>query len=403
MAKRDLDSQLDDAFEGGRYKSAYNISLKLMKEFPDKPKYPLTAATSLFQMGKRREALTIVRDAVRRFPEFVVLRLIQIPLEGSLEGSDKAEQCCRETLDLLPPDAREIKAQVLNLLGTALWDQRRKEEALDVWRSTVKEFPDFQAAAENLREHTNEYGEPKTVHAVMDDLNHFSAIHIRRYLAERGQTEFISKEEVAQVYGTIHLTWGEQIVPRKEETDRMTAAEKTALYESVTVDFSRKVDTASFQQSAPGQSEVARGETAELSEDLLNEMDAIFPYLPSGGGLLALCAVPLLILCGLKDRRFKALLDGKQPTEKEKDLLIWGVDVAGALLTRLIEKPGNKPDISEALEIAMERLPEPEAREAIDFVVDLLMKGFDVPKPEKKVSKGRRGRDQGSGPARAGL
>jgi len=389
MAKRDFDGELDDAIEKGEYKSAYNLSLKLMKEFPDQPKYPLMAATSLFHMGKQREALKVLREAVRRFPEYVVLRLIQIPLEGSLEGSERAEQCCRETLNILPPDAGEIKAQILNYLGTALWEQAKKEEALEVWRNTVREFPDFKTAQENLQEHTNEYGEPKTVHPLMDDLNHFSAIHVRRYFADKGRTEFLSEEEVAQVYGAIHQTWDEQVVPRKEETDQMTAAEKTALFESVVVDFTREVDTASILRAEPGEDETAGEEAPELSEEFLKEMDSLFPYLPSGGGLLAMCAVPLLALCGLKERRFKALLEGKQPTEEEKDLLVWGVDVAGALLTRLIEKPGSVPDISEALEIAMERLEEPEAREALDLVVELLTRGFDVPRPGKKGKKNK--------------
>ncbi len=395
MATRDLDGELDDALAKGKYKSVYNISLRLMKEFPDRPKYPLMAANSLFHMGKQREALKILRKAVERFPDYVLLRLIQIPLEGSLEGSKKAEQCCRATLEILPPDAGEVKAQVQNYLGTALWEQSRKEEALEVWRNSVKEFPGFEAGANNLREHINEYGEPKTVHPVMDDLNHFSTIHVRRYLAEKGQTEFLSEEEVAQVYGSIHHAWGEFIVPRKEDTDRMTAAEKTTLFESVSVDFAREVDTASILGVETGEDENTGEEGPELSEEFLKEMDSLFPYLPSGGGLLAMCAVPLLALCGLKERRFKALLEGKQPTEEEKDLLTWGVDVAGALLTRLIEKPRSSPDISEALEIAMERLEEPEAREAIEFVIELLTKGFDVPRPRKRGKKERKARGQG--------
>jgi tetratricopeptide (TPR) repeat protein len=395
MATRDVDGELDDALAKGKYESVYNISLKLMKEFPDHPKYPLMAANSLFHMGKQREALKILRKAVERFPDNVLLRLIQIPLEGSLEGSKKAEQCCRATLEILPPDAGEVKAQVQNYLGTALWDQARKEEALEVWRNTVKEFPGFEAGANNLREHTNEYGESKTVHPVMDDLNHFSTIHVRRYLADKGQTEFLSEEEVAQVYGAIHHAWGEFIVPRKEETDRMTAAEKTTLFESVSVDFDREVDTASILGVETGEDKNTGEETPELSEEFLKEMDSLFPYLPPGGGLLAMCAVPLLALCGFKERRLRALLEGKQPTEEEKDLLTWGVDVAGALLTRLIEKPRSSPDISEALEIAMERLEEPEAREAIEFVIELLTKGFDVPGPGKREKRERKGRGQG--------
>jgi tetratricopeptide (TPR) repeat protein len=392
MTSRDLDDQLDDAIEKGRYKSAYNISTKLMKDRPDLPKYPLMAATALFHLGKRREALKIVRRAVKRFPEEMVLRIIQIPLEGSLEGSEKAEMCCRETLAVIPPDAGEIKAQVLNYLGTALWDQRKKDEAIAVWRDTVKEFPDFEAAAENLRERTNEYGEPKTVHPVMDDLNHFSRIHVRRYFAERGRSEFLSEDEVAHVYGAIHMTWNEQIAPRKEETERMTAAEKTSLFECVTVDFTREVDTAGFVQGVPGETGGSEEPEGELSEDFVDGLDELFPYLPSGGGLLAMCAIPLLARCGLKERRFRAFLDGKQPTEEEKDLLFWGVDVAGALLSSLVDRPGKAPDMSEALEIAMERLEEREAREAVEFVVDLLVEGFNVPGPEHRKGKEGKGK-----------
>jgi tetratricopeptide (TPR) repeat protein len=392
MTSSNQDGQLDDAIEKGRYKSAYSISLKLMKERPDLPKYPLMAATALFHMGKRRDALKIVQKAVKRFPENMVLRLLQIPLEGSLEGSEKAEECCRETLKIIPPDAVDVKAQVLNYLGTALWDQRKKEEALEVWRDTIREFPAFAAVAENLREHTNQYGEPKSVHPVMDDLNHFSRIQVGRYFAERGQAEFRSESEVTHVYGAIHMTWNEQIAPRKEETERMTAAEKTALFESVRVDFARAVDTSGPLQGGLTEFRNSEESEVELSEDLVNELDSIFPFLPSGGGLLAMCAVPLIASCGLKERRFRALLDGKPPTDEEKDLLIWGVDVSGALLTSLVDRPGKSPDVSEALEIAMERLDERQAREAIGFVIDLLVEGFNVPGPGHKTGRKSTGR-----------
>jgi tetratricopeptide (TPR) repeat protein len=392
MARRNLESQLDKAIEQGKYKSACNIALKLMEEFPDHPKYPLMAATALFHMGKHGAALKILRKAVEQFPQYTVLRLIQIPLEGSVNGPEMAEQCCRDTLEMLPPDAGEIKAQVLNYLGTSLWEQTRKEEALDVWRALVKEFPDFEPAATNLQEHTNEYGEPKTVHPVMDDLNHFSTIQVRRYFLAKGRDEFLSEEEVAQVYGAIHQAWEEHIVPRKIETDRLTAAEKTTLFESVTVDFDRKIDTSSVLGNKPTEEPTLTDEEIEMSEEFLKEMDSLFPYLPSGGGVMAMCAVPLLALCGLKERRFRAFLEGKQPTEEEKELLLWGVDVTGVLLTKLIEKRKGPLDITEALEIATERLDEADARDAIDLVVTLLTKGFDLPHPAKGRKK-RRKRD----------
>ena len=178
---------MDAMFQKKKFKEALPLARKLLREFPKEPMAHVTVAICHVELDKPELGVDILRKAGFQFPHdhniFFNLGLIQ---EG-LELYDEAIQSLRRALELIPGEQKNERANCYNSIASCLWELHRREEALEMWRQALKEDPGFKLAEENLRNCSNEYGGPKGIHNVFDDLYHFQKIQSEKFFEKKKQ------------------------------------------------------------------------------------------------------------------------------------------------------------------------------------------------------------------------
>ncbi|HET7643391.1 MAG TPA: tetratricopeptide repeat protein, partial [Nitrososphaeraceae archaeon] len=103
----------------------------------------------------------------------------------------KAIKTYEKSIDLYDKDSKkkiEI-ADAYQNLGCVLWEDRRREEALEAWKTSLKYNPKQKQAKKNLKEFTNEYGLPSSpMGSIMDDVQVFVKMKMEEYLLTKNKT-----------------------------------------------------------------------------------------------------------------------------------------------------------------------------------------------------------------------
>jgi tetratricopeptide (TPR) repeat protein len=383
-------SRLSALFDQHKFNEALGLARKLMKQFPDEPAYYLAVFGCELQMKKFRQAHKVLLKAETRFPRHSEI-LHQLGLINYiLEDFEEAERYDRKALDALPADNKLERSMYYNDLGEALWKQHKGDDALEAWRSSLEANPENDTAQQHLDECVNEYAEPKAPNKLFDDIYHFTNIHKEQYFAQQGISDFDSAAEMQQVVGAIQHAWNEYIAPRGDETDAMTAAEKTALFRSVSVDFTQSFTTPLKTWKPPLPEELL-----PLTDDeweMMREFDEAFPYLPLSSGVLLPFAAPALLAAGFREPRIEAIISGATPTEEEEEILLWAIDMTSVILEAL-ECQGTPEEIAilkEAIDIAEEVLLPQVATLVVGHVRKTLELGFTLPPDTKQKRKRKR-------------
>jgi predicted Zn-dependent protease len=222
----------------GKYSRARRIARNLMIRNPADPIFPVVVAHTFVAQKKYKEGVKFVESLKQKFPRVTQLLEVQALGLHALQKDALAEQTELRLLELLPVSSRAERGDCCYRLGTACWRQAKREDALAWWRQALLENPLMTEAREALSRHTNEYGEAKPPAREFDDIYHFQRIQLQKYMPGRKEAVFSSESEMTKVLGAIFQAWNEQIAPRAHELDGMTAAEKTALFQTVDVDFS---------------------------------------------------------------------------------------------------------------------------------------------------------------------
>ncbi len=247
MPKRKQPGQLDNwksdlerickLMDKGRFRQVITPLKRLVVEYPDTPAPILLLSACLSEIGKSNEALKFLQDAEKRFPNhFDILYHIAETLV-ELKEYEKAEPYYRRSLDVTPARLTEERSGCYVGLGASLWEQHKRDEALQMWRLALGFDPNNDVARQNLEALTNEYKEPSAPSRVFDDLYHFQEIHQERYLKQHGRKEFETLEEANRVMEAIRVAWNQHIAPRGNEIDTLTPAEKTELFIHIEFEF----------------------------------------------------------------------------------------------------------------------------------------------------------------------
>ena len=107
-------------------------------------------------------------------------------------------------------DKKDI-ADVYQNLGCSLWEIKRREEALEAWKTCLKYNPRQRYARDNLKDFTNEYGMPRSS-VGMDDYYAFTDIKTNEYFESKRKKEFKNKEEAEYVLNKIMDAWNDKIL-----------------------------------------------------------------------------------------------------------------------------------------------------------------------------------------------
>jgi len=185
----------------GNFKKAEESLDKVLSIKPDYPKALQNKGVAYHKKGEFEEAIKMFEKAIKNFSE----------------------------------DKKEEIADVYQNLGCSLWEVRRREDALEAWRTSLKYNPKQKFAKRNLREFTNEYGLPKSP-VGMDDFWAFMDFKQKEYFSVKGKDNFDDTDEFNVVLGKIRDAWNTQVAQKYgRKLDRLKTKEKIKLFNEIKV------------------------------------------------------------------------------------------------------------------------------------------------------------------------
>ncbi|MCL4540047.1 MAG: tetratricopeptide repeat protein [Bacteroidetes bacterium] len=374
LQRRNADlRRLDKLIEQRKYRIALPFVRELVAKFPEDTIVHVGLALCLSETGQRSEALDVLQAADRRFPNDYTILYHIAETQNELEAFEDAERTYRKSLDLTPASCHVERSECYNGLGVVLWRQHKKGEALEVWKLAIRENPKNRMAQGNLRELTNQYGEPLAVSQEMDDLFHFINVQQELYLKGLDKPEFSAKQEAETFFTAVKEVWNAQVAERGKELDTMTPEEKTKLFRAVKVDHSRISESSGSATPKRVSGKTRRRTTLGQNELKLQAMmNERFDFLPSYTGTLVMIAGSrALIAAGMEPERCVAFVKGEaKATEEEKDIILWAYDLIKTLVIADTRKdtPEETGLILRAMSIAKEFLSEEEAVDTVHAV-----------------------------------
>jgi tetratricopeptide (TPR) repeat protein len=347
----------------GKYRKALPLVQEMLSAQPDDPSLHITLALCLSETGKAEEAIKILREADTRFPnDYNILFNLAETLIGT-EEYEESERLFRVSLSLTPGGLKIEKAECYNGLGVALWEQRKRAEALEMWKLALKENPRNEDAIKNLKDFTNEYNEPAPPAKVLDDPYHFQKIQTDRYFERVGRKVFEDENEMKQVIGAIFETWNLQLAHRSKEIDLMTPAEKTELFKSIDVDFN--LTPTSFTDISPDldKEDDSLDDISNEERESLEIFHQRFPYLRKGQALFMLFTGPALAAVDIPFNRLKQLFSGDLPDDDELFFIEWAIEIVAMTMDAVHHRnTGREIEcLVDANEIAREELDDEDA------------------------------------------
>lgn len=241
MPAKHIDQKKDimDLLATKNFKKAAELAHECVREYPADVEYRLMEGAALTNAKKYRMACKAMERAVKQFPDSWQCFSILGGAYGFLHDLQKTEEAYRRALASASGASKAERADICCNLADVLWARSDRDSALALWREALVIDPSNTEAKQCLEECTNEYNEPTPPSEVFNDLYHFQRIHTERYLADKGKMEFESKREAERVIGAIFQVWNDRLAPQSKELDVMTPAEKTELFQSISVDFSK--------------------------------------------------------------------------------------------------------------------------------------------------------------------
>ncbi len=151
------------------------------------------------------------------------------------EEFEKAIEIFEKAIGNFSEDKKKDIADVYQNLGCSLWEARRREEALEAWKTSLEYNPKQKYAKKNLKEFTNEYGLPKSP-VGMDDFWAFMDFKQKEYFSVKGKDSFDDTDEFNMVLGKIKDAWSTKIAEKYgRKLDRMKTKEKIKLFNEIKV------------------------------------------------------------------------------------------------------------------------------------------------------------------------
>lgn len=151
------------------------------------------------------------------------------------EEFEKAIKMYERAIENFSKDKNEDIADAYQNIGCSLWEVRRREEALEAWKTSLKYNPKQKYAKRNLKEFTNEYGLPKSP-VGMDDFWAFMNFKEKEYFSEKGRDSFNDMEQANLVLRKIKDAWNSQVAEKYgRKLDRMKTKEKIKLFNEIKV------------------------------------------------------------------------------------------------------------------------------------------------------------------------
>ncbi len=146
---------------------------------------------------------------------------------------DEAIEMYQNAIKIFPKKDKQDIAEAYQNLGCSLWEARRREQALEAWKTCLKYNPSQRYAKKNLKNFTNEYGMGKSP-VGMDDFWAFVDMKQKEYLSVKGKVD--DTDDANAALKKIMGAWNTYIVDKFGKTlDRMNSKEKMKLFNEIKV------------------------------------------------------------------------------------------------------------------------------------------------------------------------
>ena len=211
-----------------KYDEAKKVLTEVLKVSSKDPEIMAMMAEIFIAENKLSEAKVWLDKILANYPRaFYDLGFIYLGKKQWNKAITVYERAIRN----YPKDAKEEKANAYQNLGSALWEERRREEAIEAWQTCLKYNPKQKHAKRNLKEFTNEYGLPRSpVGSVMDDVQAF--IHMKM----EEISDFNNPSDLDIIIEKIMNTWNDKIASRyAQKLDKMSVNEKIRLFKETKV------------------------------------------------------------------------------------------------------------------------------------------------------------------------
>ncbi len=217
-----------------RYNAAKDVLAKLLELCPNDIEVMTLHANIYSVEGKFIEAENKLAQVLLLNPNYP-LALYFLGVVCHEKGEyEKAIHMYQTALQYFSESEKMEIADAYQNLGCSLWEVKRKAEALEAWKTSLKYNPRQKYVKENLKKFTNEYGMPKS--PGFDDYYAFTDIKNEEYLAIKGKKDFDNIEEANIVLHKIMDAWNTRILPKYgEKLNLMKTKDKVKLFKDTKV------------------------------------------------------------------------------------------------------------------------------------------------------------------------
>ncbi len=218
-----------------KYEMAKDVFMKLLDLYPDDVEVMSHYANVFIVEGKLLEAEKVLNNVLALNPDYpMALYFLGVVYHDNQEY-EKSIHMYETALRNFPAMDNKDIADVYQNLGCSLWEVRRREEALEAWKTCLKYNPKQKYAKENLKEFTNEYGMGKSP-VGMDDFWAFVDIKRKEYLSTKGRDYFTGINEANVMLKKIMGAWDNKILPKYDaKFSCMKTKDKVKLFEDTKV------------------------------------------------------------------------------------------------------------------------------------------------------------------------
>lgn len=218
-----------------KFDMAKDVFKKITKISPDDVEVMTLNANIFFLEGKLIEAERGFDQVLALNPNYPLALYFLGSVYHEKGEYERAIHMYETALKYFSENEKKDIADTYQNMGCSLWESKRREEALEAWKTCLKYNPRQKYARENIEECTNEYGMEKS-EVGMDDFRAFVEFKRKEYLSLKGKDSFDDSDEMNQVLKKIMDAWNTQVIDKNgRKLDTMKTKEKINLFTGIKV------------------------------------------------------------------------------------------------------------------------------------------------------------------------
>ncbi len=216
------------------YEEAKRVFARVLEISPNDAHVLCLLANVFILEGNFKKAKEWLNKALLTNPDYPWASYHMGVVYHELGEFEKSIKMYENALEHFSKNDKDEIADTYQNMGCSLWEIKRREEAIEAWKTCLKYNPRQRYARENLKDFTNQYGMPSV--PMFDDYYAFTDIQNKEYLASKGKESFDDIEEERLVLHKSGETWNDKIVPKYGiKLDRMKTKDKIKLFKDTKV------------------------------------------------------------------------------------------------------------------------------------------------------------------------